>query len=266
MSSTLRGMDARELRQLADARRALSAIATSASPAAYFVAPPAVDPESIRSLTALPGAFNPPTRAHLALADAARSRDFDRVVFCLGETTLDKDDSGLILEDRVLLLSRLASRRPRLGVVVHNRSLYAAIAECLRTAFPRLEDLAFVIGADKLPQLFEARYYDDMERSLEALFERARFLVAPRDEDDTTAIDRTLASPAARRYASRFESIPFAPRWRRLSATEARTVLASGSDARYALPVEVSRFLERTGAFRGDGRYARRAREIRALT
>ncbi|MGH7823545.1 MAG: hypothetical protein ACREQ9_27615, partial [Candidatus Binatia bacterium] len=86
-------MEARELETLVRFRRQLDALGAKSEPAARIVAPPAAPASPVRSVAVLPGAFNPPTCAHLALVEAARELAFDALFLSLGRVTLDKDDS-----------------------------------------------------------------------------------------------------------------------------------------------------------------------------
>ena len=195
----------------------------------------------------IPGAYNPPTRAHLALAEAALARGFERVLFSLGTVTLDKRESGLALDERLHLLVKIASGREGLGVVLHNRGLYAEQAEALLRALPGVESFTFVLGMDKVGQIFDARYYRDFEGSLAALFGRARLLVAPRGELDHGALESLLAAEPARRYADRVDWLELDPRWRALSATAVRERLARGEPAAEWLTEPVARYLRQRG-------------------
>ena len=44
---------------------------------------------------------------------------------------------------------------------------------------PALERLVFLVGFDKIVQIFDPRYYDDREDALRQLFSVASFAVAP---------------------------------------------------------------------------------------
>src|SRR5450432_4836233 len=55
----------------------------------------------------LPGTFNPPTRAHLALAEAALEH-VDRVIFVLPRVLPHKDLSGVSFEERLALIQAVA--------------------------------------------------------------------------------------------------------------------------------------------------------------
>ena len=80
----------------ATVRPIIEEVASSAEPMARSVTPLAI----VRSLAVLPGAYNPPTKAHLALATAALERAFDTVAFSVGTVTIDKP--GIVdIEDHI---------------------------------------------------------------------------------------------------------------------------------------------------------------------
>src|SRR2546430_15510439 len=84
-------------------RPIIEEVASSAEPMARSVTPLPV----VRSLAVLPGAYNPPTKAHLALATAALERAFEPVAFSVGTVTIDKPEVGLGLDERLHLLCEL---------------------------------------------------------------------------------------------------------------------------------------------------------------
>ncbi len=223
-------------------RRELEAIEGERAPTARLLTPVA---RPVRALAALPGAFDPPTLAHLALARAARDRGFDAVCFTLGKETIDKESSGLPLEDRLEILVELAAKERGLGVALQNRGLYVEQAAALRAAIPEAADLAFVVGMDKLPQIFDARYYDDLETSLARLFEKAGLLVAPRGAAERAELTGILERPAARRYASRIDWLDLDPLWRDVSSTAVRDRISRGESVEAWLPRAVEEYLGR---------------------
>ena len=232
-------------------RDLISEVAGAAEPAARVVHSAAVRP---RRAAVLPGAFNPPTSAHLALARAARERGFDVVAFALATRTIDKEDAGgLAIEERLALLRQVAEGDERLGVVVQNRGLYAEQALAIRSAWPALEELVFVVGMDKVEQIFDARYYDDYERSLETLFREARLLVAARGTLDRSALARLIEREPAQRHAAKIDWLELDPRWLELSATAVRERLLAGELPEDSLPAPVAGYLrEHPERFRRD--------------
>src|SRR5690348_3009479 len=81
-------------------------------------------------LGVFPGTFNPPTRAHLALAGAALAH-CGEVLFVLPRTLPHKDYRGVGFEDRLHLLERAAAAHDRFAVASSGGGLFLEIAaEC----------------------------------------------------------------------------------------------------------------------------------------
>jgi len=217
-------------------------VAAVSAPHARVLHPPQARP---RRAAVFPGAFNPPTLAHLALARAARGLGFDLVAFALATRTIDKEDSGgLALDERLRLLRAIAEAEPGLGALVQNRGLYADQALAIRAAWPELEELAFVVGMDKVAQIFDRRYYEDFAGSLASLFRHARLIVAARGTLDRAALEAMLAGePEASRHAARIDWLELDPRWRELSATAVRERLVRGDVPDEWLPPAVASYL-----------------------
>ena len=172
-----------------------------------LVAPGSTPPQG--DIIVLPGSFNPPTIAHLALLKQAqrfgqgqaqslrderggqgrarflRGQSF-RVYAAFSKRTVDKEGvERPLLVDRVLLLQAVLRRRlPRVGILLFNRGLYVEQAEAIRAAFPRVRRIFFLMDFDKVVQIFDPRYYEDRDAALEELFGRAELLVVPRGGAD----------------------------------------------------------------------------------
>jgi nicotinic acid mononucleotide adenylyltransferase len=99
-----------------------------------------------------PGSFNPPTVAHLAIADAARRVGrLDRVDLAVSRLALGKEDVEVpTLADRTTVLEAVARNRPWLGVRVTDDRLLVDIA--------RGYD-ALIMGADKWAQVRDPVWY-----------------------------------------------------------------------------------------------------------
>ncbi len=103
-----------------------------------------------------PGSFNPPTVAHLAIAEAAlRAHRLDRIDVALSRRALDKEHVEVPrFADRVAVLEAVTASRPWLGVVVTEAQLLVDIAEGYDV---------LVMGADKWAQVNDTRYYGGSE-------------------------------------------------------------------------------------------------------
>lgn len=130
-----------------------------------------------------PGSFDPPTIAHLAVAEAAvRQAGLDRVDLVLARRTLGKDhlDPGSVERRRALLLE-LAAERPWLGVAVTDAGLIADQAEGYD---------AVIMGADKWAQVIDPAWYGGSAAARDRAVARLpRVLVAPRAGDRPAGVE-----------------------------------------------------------------------------
>ena len=121
-----------------------------------------------------PGSFDPPTIAHLSIAQiAVEHLALDRVDFALSRDALGKEhlDEGSVRR-RVEALEPLVADRPWLGLVVVSSRLIADIAEGYD---------AVVMGADKWAQVNDVAWYGGDEARRDAALDRLpRVGVAPR--------------------------------------------------------------------------------------
>ena len=118
-----------------------------------------------------PGSFDPPTIAHLAIAEAAvRHAGLERLDFALSRVALGKDDASDVAT-RTAALQRLVMGRAELGVVVTDAQLIVDVA--------RGYDVV-VMGADKWTQVNDPSWYASADARDQALASLPRVLVAPR--------------------------------------------------------------------------------------
>jgi nicotinic acid mononucleotide adenylyltransferase len=210
----------------------------------------------------LPGSFDPLTTAHAALAAAAlRQGAVDCLLFLLSVQVIDKPDlAAAALADRALVLLRYAARRPRYGLAAANRGLYVEEALALSPLLPPGATLWFVVGHDKIVQIFDPAYYADRDAALRRLFGHASFLVAPRAGQGAEDLDALLARPENVPFRAQVRSLPLAPAYRDQSATAVRTRLAAGEPLGALVPAATARFVADTGCYRpaGAGGYAAR--------
>ncbi|MCU1370862.1 MAG: hypothetical protein JWO77_2056 [Ilumatobacteraceae bacterium] len=129
-----------------------------------------------------PGSFNPPTVAHLAVAEAAvRAAGLDRLDLVVSRVALGKEGLDVpTLADRVAVLEAVAATRPWLGVVVTDARLIADIA--------RSYD-AVVMGADKWRQVNDPAWYIDADARDAAIAALPLVLVAPRGADRPEGVE-----------------------------------------------------------------------------
>jgi nicotinic acid mononucleotide adenylyltransferase len=145
-----------------------------------------------------PGSFNPPTVAHLAIAEAARAHaGLDHIDLVVSRRPLGKDDVTVpTFDDRIAVLEEVAGARPWLGVRVTHGVLLADLA--------RGYDV-LVVGADKWAQVLDAAWYGSADARDAAVASLPRVLVVPRPgfatdgaevlavDDDHAAVSSTAA-------------------------------------------------------------------------
>ena len=122
---------------------------------------------------AYPGTFDPPTIAHLAIAEAARAQcDLSDVDLVLNREPLGKSPARP-LETRVAMLEAVASTRSWLHVVVTNQLHVADIAQGYDV---------LVLGADKWSQVLDPGFYASEHERDAAVARLPTLAVAPRHD------------------------------------------------------------------------------------
>ncbi|HEY6540236.1 MAG TPA: hypothetical protein VIZ18_04825 [Ktedonobacteraceae bacterium] len=204
------------------------------------------------NIIVFPGSFNPPTTAHLAMLRQAR--EFGRVYGGVGvyaamsKRTTDKEAvERPLLVDRMLLLETvLHSHAPHTGILLFNRGLYVEQAEAIRAQFSEVKQLYFLLGFDKIVQIFDPHYYQDRDKALRELFALAEILVAPRAGAGPAELSALLARPENTPFSSHVHSLPLDTTYRDISSSRIRQgAVAHEQD----VPPEALRFIHETGAY-----------------
>lgn len=133
-------------------------------------------------LGVFPGSFDPPTIAHLAVAERAlASAGLDRLDLTLSRGALGKPriDDDLMRRRRARLEAAIA-HRPGLRARVSDRLLVAELAQGYD---------AVVLGADKWRQILDPVWYGSVDERDRALRTLPLVLIAPRGADDLDRLD-----------------------------------------------------------------------------
>lgn len=199
-------------------------------------------------LAVLPSAFNPPTVAHLALLEVARSLPGAGAACALLTTrNVDKGLTGAAFADRVGMLLAVNEAHHWLGVVATNQARIIDQEAALAVAFPGVE-FDFVVGYDTLVRLFDPRYYSAMDDELAPFFERARVIALNRGEAGTAAV-RAFVEREAAHFAERIVVAELDAHPASLSSTLARAAFREGSSTT-AVPPAVARYIEEHQLYR----------------
>jgi nicotinate-nucleotide adenylyltransferase len=163
----------------------------------------------------LAGAFNPVTRAHLALAEAAR-KTVDEVVCVVPRAYPHKHFHGASLEDRIQMLSQVFDR-----VEITAGGLFIDIARELRTSGA---EISFICGRDAAERIIHWDYGEP--GAIENMLNEFSLLVAERGG--------TYEPPAHLRH--RVHRLALAEDFSDVSSTEVRRRIAAGEPWEHLVP------------------------------
>lgn len=213
-----------------------------------------------RRVGLLAASANPLTHAHIALAQAARqTAQLDALLWVGVAVTVDKERvARATLADR-LLETRAYARYAGDAVALLNRGLYVDQARAARSLLAPGAEFTFVVGFDKIEQIFDPRYYHDRDAALRDLFAEASVLVAPREGQGEQALTALLAQPENRPYAGRVAFCLLPADYARDSSSAARALAAKrepegreGAAALHALVAPEGLALAALGPYAGE--------------
>ena len=171
----------------------------------------------------LPGSFNPLTRAHLALAEAALVR-LDEVVLVLPRVFPHKDYAGASFDQRAEMLLAVVDHHPRLAAAASVGGLFTEIAQECRVAYGPSVQLAFVCGRDAAERMVDWDYGNP--NAINRMLETFELLVACRNGD--------YAPPAHLRKHIRALTLPTG--LNAISASDVRRRIRAGAAWQHLVP------------------------------
>lgn len=167
----------------------------------------------------LSGAFNPVTRAHLALVDAALTV-VDEAICVVPRVYPHKELHGAAIHDRVEMLKRAGGRY---HVHISELGLFIDIANELRRIRPEA-DFYFICGRDAAERVLTWDYGEP--GAVERMFEQFQLLVAVR---------QGVCSPPEH-LRHRVHSLTLSPALDEVSSTEVRRRIAAGEQWEHLIP------------------------------
>jgi nicotinate-nucleotide adenylyltransferase len=176
----------------------------------------------IERLGILPGTFNPPTRAHLALARAALDR-VDHVLFVLPRAFPHKEYKDASFEQRLEMLRRATAGEPRFSVAATEGGLFIEIARECRALYGQAA-LSFICGRDAAERIVNWDYGDP--GAVAAMLQAFDLLVASRGSD--------YQPPP--QFAGRIHGLALEADYGEISASEVRHRIARGQPWEQLVP------------------------------
>ncbi len=180
-----------------------------------------------------PGAFNPPTLAHLAVASAARDQHhLDHVVFLLPAEFPHKSYTGASFDDRIAMLQDAAGNEATFAIASSERGLFIDVARAFRTECgPRVE-LFLLCGKDAAERIVNWDY--GTGPSFAEQLGEYRLLVASRCGEYSVPPQ----------YTGAILSIDLPSSWDDCSASVVRKTITEGGDWRQWVPDAVAQRIE----------------------
>src|SRR5690242_5094770 len=214
-----------EVQSFKRVQRLLDELDPQAQPQVYL-APGSPAPRE--NIIVFPGSFNPPTTAHVAMLQQAhgfgRERGVMGVYAAMSKRTTDKESvERPLLVDRILLLEMvLHNHVPDTGILLFNQGLYVEQAEAIRAQFSDVKQIYFLLGFDKIVQIFDPHYYEERDKALRELFSLAEILVAPRAGAGPAELSKLLAQPENVPFANHVHSLPLDSAYQDISSSRIR--------------------------------------------
>ncbi len=193
-------------------------------------------PGNPRRLGILSGTFNPPTRAHLALASAGlRLRPaLDEVLFVLPKAFPHKTYEGARFDDRLEMLLAATAAEPRFSVGSSDGGLFIEIArECHEAYGPDIEPY-FLCGRDAA------------ERIVNWDYGRPGAFLEMLEEFDLVVASRGGAYEPPPEMRAHIHTLPLEMDFSEVSATEVRARIARGEPWEHVVPDSITGMVRRT--------------------
>jgi nicotinate (nicotinamide) nucleotide adenylyltransferase len=173
-----------------------------------------------------PGAWNPPTVAHVAIAEAGL-RWADEVVWMLPRAFPHKAFEGVGFEGRLEMLRTVTEGNPRFSVAVTEGGLYVEMADEARAFFGPAVDIGLLCGRDAAERIAAWDYGEP--GVFERMIERYPLLVAGRGGE--------YLPHAA--HAERVISLGMEASFDEVSSSEVRRRIEQGLEWRSLVPAAI---------------------------
>ena len=176
----------------------------------------------------LAGTYNPPTRAHLALAETAQRRfGLDQIVQIIPRSLPHKQIARPTVEDRLEWIAELARLRSGWAACTCNAGLVVDMVDALRDEIGHACEI-FVIAGRDAAERYASWDYGDREPFGDQL-ERFKLLVGARGGSYQVAPE----------HAGRILPFEIAPEHDATSSSAVRSAIVQGEDWHHLVPAEI---------------------------
>ncbi len=205
--------------------------------------------EPPKRIGALAASFNPPTRAHLKMAEIAHTQGgCGEILMELAKANVDKKTEHAPLHERLMMLDLIAQGREWMSIGVGSHGRFIDKTAAIRDLYPASE-IVFIVGYDTFIRVFDEKYYEKRDAELDALFSAASFLCANRQGDGVEAVETLLNRPENRRFRGGVQTMLLPQNYADMSSTSAR-LNAGGREAMAELTPMVADYIRRRGLYR----------------
>jgi nicotinate-nucleotide adenylyltransferase len=191
-----------------------------------------------RRLGILSAAFNPITRAHVALVQSAYHHyQLHEVLFVLPITQPHKLIHDAPIDARLRMMELAVQGNPAFSIGACTHGLFIDICRAAAAAYPPETRLWFITGRDAAERILTWPY-PDPAKALSELFAQAELLVA--DRQGAFVLPDI---PVVRQHAGHVHHLPLPAEYSQVSATAIRSRLATGEDVSELVPPAVMGYI-----------------------
>ena len=191
-----------------------------------------------RRLGILSAAFNPITRAHVALAQSAVDHyQLHEVLFVLPITQPHKLIHDAPTEARLRMIELAVQGNPAFSIGMCTHGLFVDICRATTAAYPPQTRLWFISGRDAAERILTWPY-PDPAKALGELFAQAELLVA--DREGAFVLPNTSI---VRNHAGHIHPLPLPVEYSHVSATQVRTRLTKDAEVNELVPPPVLSYI-----------------------
>ena len=191
-----------------------------------------------RRLALLPGAWNPPTTAHVAMARAALQWA-DEVVFVIPQALPHKEFEGVSFADRARMIAQAAAREPRVSAAITESGYYFEMAAEAHASVIGPHEIGLICGRDAAERIAGWDY--GRSGVFEEMLARHPLLVA----------SRSGLWQQAEGYGDRVVTLKMEPGFDLISSTEVRRRVAAAEDWMPLVPESIHNEVARLYGGRG---------------